>query len=117
MGMGSKGRYALIGLAAAAGLGILLQKRAPADIRRFEYHPTLIEDAYTIFTDPMQLGIIGGAIVGALGVALVRAGDTAASRPGQQPGLLLNTTDPALVARAASTAEQATRQLLDGLKN
>jgi hypothetical protein len=109
--------YALIALAAGAVVGIATRNRLPADIRRFAYRPTLLEEAYAILTDPLQAGMLAGAVVGSVGIALVRAGDEAARTPRTPTGLLLTGTDPALLARATKSADRATAQVLGEIKN
>ncbi|MDZ4720331.1 MAG: hypothetical protein SH847_17900 [Roseiflexaceae bacterium] len=116
MSLLNKRMYALIALAAGAILGIATRNRTPADIRRFEYHPTLIEEAYAIATDPLQMGMLAGSVVGAIGLALLRAGDSAARTSGPPTGLLLTVNDPALVERAAKSAEQAMAQIVEPSK-
>jgi hypothetical protein len=117
MNLSNNRLYALIALAAGAVVGIATRNRLPADVRRFAYHPTLLEEAYAILTDPLQAGMLAGAVVGAVGLALVQAGDEAARTPRPPTGLLLKADDPAVLARATKSAERATAQVLGEIQN
>jgi hypothetical protein len=79
-----------------------LFRREPAEIRRLRYQPTLLEECFAILREPTQLGLVLGALVGAIAMALLRAGNRyAARKPKPADGLVLPTTDPAVQAAAA----------------
>jgi hypothetical protein len=72
-----------------------LFRREPAEVRRLRYTPTLLEELFATLREPTQLGIVLGAILGALGVALWRAGNAYAGRkPPPQDGFILPNSDP-----------------------
>jgi hypothetical protein len=70
-------------------------RREPAEVRRLRYTPTLLEELFATLREPTQLGILLGAILGAIGVALWRAGNAYAGRkPLPRDGLVLPTNKP-----------------------
>ena len=82
--------------------------RDPPEVRRLRYRLTLFEELLATIKNPAQLGLIMGALAGAIAAALLRAGqEHAAQKPAPSDGLVLQTTDPATQAAAARLVEQA----------
>jgi hypothetical protein len=86
-------------------------ERTPPEVRRLTYTPTLFEELQATLRDPIQLGILLGAAVGAIGMALARAGNQYAQRRARpRDGVLLPPPDPELIARAQRAADPVVRQ-------
>jgi hypothetical protein len=89
-------------------------ERTPPEVRRLTYKLTLFEELQAALRDPVQVGILLGAIVGAIGMALARAGNQYAShRPRPTSGLQLPAPDAETTRRAQQIAARAIRHVLD----
>lgn len=89
-------------------------ERTPPEVRRLTYKLTLFEELQAALRDPVQLGILVGAIVGAIGMALARAGNQyARRRPRSGSGLQLPAPDAETTRRAQQIADRAIRRVLE----
>ena len=73
-----------------------LFRRDPPEVRRLRYRLTLFEELVAALKNTAQLGLILGALVGAVAMALLRVGNRyAAHKPRPTDGIVLRQRDSA----------------------